>query len=290
MSTINTYSPLRYPGGKAAAASYFKEVLLLNGITKHGTYCEPFAGGAGVALTLLLTGCVGRIVINDFDKCIYSFWQSIIRFNKKFIRSILECDISIEKWSECRYIYDNSHSLDMGNDNDLFKLGFATFFLNRTNRAGILPKAGPIGGRSQVGKYRIDARFKKDVLIKRIIDIGAYADNIDIFCDDSISFLKNIQRFMVNRDDAFIYLDPPYYKRGHELYLNFFDDSKHKALARYMKDFTSCKWMMTYDDCDEIKKIYSEFGFSMREFTLQYSMQHVRKVREILIYPNYTKI
>ena len=288
MSFINNYSPLRYPGGKSSAAGYFMDILSANGIGDDGIYCEPFAGGAGVALTLLLTGRVERIVINDFDPCIAAFWVSLLDDPEKFIAKISDCKISIESWKEHKAVYDNSASLDPTDNEARFALGFSTFFLNRTNRAGILPKAGPIGGRKQAGRHRLDARFKKDVLIERIKKIFTVRERITFTSYDALTFIKYLVKSKFERHKLFLYLDPPYYHRGKDLYLNFYAHDDHLCLAEYMKKFNYCKWLMTYDDCEEVKNFYSDVLISLHEFTLQYSMQKVRKAKEILIIPQYT--
>jgi DNA adenine methylase len=63
-------------------------ILEANNINSNGVYCEPFAGGAGVALTLLLTGRIGSILINDIDPCIAAFWHSLLDIPHKFIDEI----------------------------------------------------------------------------------------------------------------------------------------------------------------------------------------------------------
>jgi DNA adenine methylase len=289
MSFVNNYSPLRYPGGKASAAGYFVDMLSANNIGNDGIYCEPFAGGAGVALTLLLINRVERIVINDFDPCIAAFWNSLLHESEKFIAEIEKCEISIESWEKHRSIYNSSATLNLLDDEERFSLGFSTFFLNRTNRAGILPKAGPIGGRQQAGSYRLDARFKKEVLIERITKIALAKDRIAFSSDDALVFIKNLEKSRFEANKLFLYLDPPYYHRGKDLYLNFYSHKDHLCLADYMKKFTYCKWMMTYDDCEEIKSIYLDKNILFHEFTLQYSMQKVRKAMEILIHPKNIK-
>ena len=161
--------------------------------------------------------------------------------------------------------------------------------MNRTNRAGILPKAGPIGGRKQTGPYRLDARFKKNVLINRIRKIAEVRERISFTSDDALVFIKKLTTSSFNSEKLFLYLDPPYYHRGKDLYLNFYNHEDHLTLAEYMKTFSYCKWMMTYDDCDEVKILYADKYISVSEFTLQYSMQRVRKAKEVLITPQFTR-
>jgi DNA adenine methylase len=283
MGFINNYSPLRYPGGKAAIADFFASVLSVNNIGRNGVYCEPYAGGAGVALTLLLTGKVERIIINDYDECIAAFWRSILREPQRFVDAIRDCDVSVETWQKQRHIYDQRAG------HDEFTLGFATFFLNRCNRAGILPKAGPIGGRKQTGRDTIAARFKKEVLISRIEQIATVSERIEFENSDAISFLKRLQQLSAS-SNLFVYLDPPYYVRGKELYYNFYQQKNHLDLSNYMRGFTTHKWIMTYDNCQEIREMYDAQDFNIVELPIRYSMQTVRKDKEILIVPQHTKI
>jgi|SRR3989339_24804 len=283
MGFINNYSPLRYPGGKAAIADFFASVLSVNNIGRNGVYCEPYAGGAGVALTLLLTGKVERIIINDYDECIAAFWRSILRESQRFVDAIRDCDVSVETWQIQRHIYDQRAG------HDEFTLGFATFFLNRCNRAGILPKAGPIGGRKQTGRDTIAARFKKEVLISRIEQIATVSERIQFENLDAIFFLEHLQELSA-ASNLFVYLDPPYYVRGKELYYNFYQPKNHLDLSNYMRDFTTHKWIMTYDNCQEIREMYDAQDFNIVELPIRYSMQTVRKDKEILIVPQHTKI
>ena len=132
----NNYSPLRYPGGKSRLVVFIKSIIEQNYL-KGGTYIEPFSGGAAIALALAIDGYMERIVINDYDRSIYAFWYSILHYTDAFIDKIRNTPLSLKEWHTQRII-----QLDKQNT-DLFDLGFSTFFLNRTNRSGIL-KAGVI--------------------------------------------------------------------------------------------------------------------------------------------------
>ena len=285
MGFTNNYSPLRYPGGKAAITDFFVGLLDRTNITRNGTYCEPFAGGAGVALTLLLTGRVSNIIINDYDKHIAAFWKTIISEPDAFIAQIQNVEISIDEWERQRYIYDNIDNFNIDIAEQRLKIGFSSFFLNRCNRAGILPKAGPIGGKKQTGKYKINARFNKEKMIERIKTIVAYKNNISITNLDAEKFLDSLPQLTQTGCDTFLYLDPPYYKNGEKLYLNFYEHQNHLSLAQKMSRFDFCPWIMTYDDCQEIRAMYESFSnMRISELPIQYSMQKVRKASEIMIF------
>lgn len=266
-------SPLRYPGGKAILNSFFKNVLLENEI--NGIYCEAYAGGAGAALELLISNRVNRIILNDADYHIYCFWISILNHTEEFIRFISRDRVSMTGWRKQRKIYENPQ------DYSMFEVGYSTFFLNRCNRGGILPHAGPIGGFEQTGNYSIRARFNKRNLITRIENIGARRKSIEIHNLDAMNFLRNI----VSELDPFqtlIYLDPPYYEQGQNLYLNFYSESDHKLIGEFLNEFQHYKWIISYDNVKEIKKIYDNY----RKFSydLNYSCHVTRKGKELLVF------
>lgn len=264
------YSPLRYPGGKGKITPLVSLLLEKAGV-KNGTYIEPFAGGSGVALSLLLTNKVKNIVINDYDKAIYAFWYSVINDTERFIELIDNTDITINEWKKQKNIFT------INDDSDLLKLGFAAFFLNRTNRSGIL-KAGPIGGFDQTGNYSLDVRFNKSDLIKRIIKINNYKNAIALYNLDILDFLSNV---LPNyKENTFVYFDPPYYIKGHELYVNFFTPEDHKKIATQIQN-CEIDWMVTYDNVPEIKALYQKK--EQKLYDLRYSLANKVKKSEIII-------
>ena len=224
------YSPLRYPGGKSKIAPFIK-LLMENSPIDYHTYIEPFAGGAGVALTLLLEDVVDRIVINDYDKAIYSFWRAVKENTNALIRLVRETPLTIAEWKKQKQTYLNSTKYSI-------ELGFAAFYLNRTNRSGIL-KAGPIGGLDQSGNYLIDARFNREVLIDKIAQIAKRKKDISVYNQEIRSFITNI--LPRNQKGAVVYFDPPYYKKGKELYKNFFDDKDHEEIRNSILSKLSCE-------------------------------------------------
>lgn len=268
-----TFTPLRYPGGKSQFYDNVVKIMLLNNI-QHATYIEPFAGGAGVAIRLLLEGMVDNIIINDIDPAIYSFWHTVIYDNKWLINKITETDVSIEEWKNQKYIYLNSKKFSIR------EVGFSTLFLNRCNRSGIL-SAGPIGGKSQTGNYKIDCRFNKKNLISIIRKIGLYKNRIKIFKYDASILIKK----MHNVENAFWFIDPPYYVKGKELYKNSFAHNDHVRLSKVIKkELNKVRWILTYDVCDEIYKLYNNFDFS--KILLSYTVERKRKENEFLFFNN----
>lgn len=265
------YSPLRYPGGKRKLEP-FMEMLIEQTGHIGGTYVEPFAGGAGIALELLEKNIVNEIVINDFDKGIYSFWRAILTETDRFIDDIRNVALDIDEWNKQRTIIEDCSRYS-------YELGFATFYLNRTNRSGII-KGGVIGGIEQSGNWRMDARFNRETLIERIINIVNRKKSIHIYNKDASSFVKKyLPKYEQN---AFVYFDPPYFGKGKQLYLNFFSYDDHVRIEQMINSQVNCDWVITYDDVQEIADIYQNHVF--RRIDLKYSAAVKRKASEIIIF------
>ena len=265
-------SPLRYPGGKVKLYPFMEQLIRQNTVDPP-IYVEPFAGGAGLALELLFNGNVERIMINDLDPAIYSFWYSITNEETfyLFINRVNEVDININEWKIQKDIYMHQ---DIHNK---LELGFATFFLNRCNRSGIL-KAGPIGGQKQNGNYKIDCRFNKDRLIPLLRKIYDNRNRIDVTNLNAEEFIEYID---MNYDNLFIYLDPPYVDKGYQLYKNSFTKEDHVSLSKKIKKLKN-KWFVTYDNTDLIKELYSDCKTEI--FNIQYSAGSKRVENEIAVY------
>ena len=209
---MENYSPLRYPGGKSALYPTISSIIKSNNLD-HCTYVEPFAGGANIAWSLLIDGVVDYIIINDADIAVYSFWRAIIESTPWFIDKVKNVPVTVEEWHKQRAILRGAKKYSK-------ELGFATFFLNRTNRSGIL-EAGPIGGYDQSGTYKIDCRFNKEALIKKISKIAEYKKRAKIYNQDISTFLRSFLPRWKNNGEMFIYFDPPYYEKGRRLYMNY---------------------------------------------------------------------
>lgn len=266
------YSPLRYPGGKGKLSSFMEMMIKKTG-HEGGTYIEPFAGGAGIALELLEKNVVSEIVINDYDKGIYSFWRAVLTETDRFIKEIENIPITLDEWDRQRHICLNEDSRYS------FELGFATFFMNRTNRSGII-KGGVIGGRKQTGKWKIDARFNKMNLIERINNIADNKDSIHLYNKEIESFIENYLPKYEN--NALVYFDPPYFNKGKQLYLNYFNYDDHKRIEKVINQTVNCDWIITYDDVPEIADLYSKHP--LKRYDLNYSVASKRKESEIIVF------
>ena len=275
-------SPLRYPGGKASLAAFLARTIESNDLSGCA-YFEPFAGGAGAALRLLQEGVVSQLHLNDLDSRITAFWNTVLDESERFAETILSVEVNVSEWRKQRDIYLRADT------SKTFELGFATFYLNRCNRSGILLGAAPIGGYAQAGKWKIDARFNKQNLANRILAIASRREDIHIANMDAEKFLvKNLPRGP-ERQRVFVYLDPPYYSNGSRLYMNAYTDQHHKSLASYIQRQQTLKWMMSYDDTLFIKKIYEQKCI-ISHLSLQYSLQRKQRARELLIVPSHVQL
>lgn len=264
-------TPLRYPGGKSSLYRFLESVI--KGHEWYNVeYIEPFAGGAGAAVSLLLLEKVRSIVVNDLDPAIYAFWYSVVNDNERFIRLVELTPVCIEEWEKQKAIYKAC------DPSDLLALGFATFFLNRTNRSGIL-NAGVIGGKQQLGKWKIDARYNKNDLIEKAKLIGLYRDRITVLNKDGSDIINDY----ANIENSFFYIDPPYFDKGSFLYLNAFKPKDHDKLAEVLRNNRNAKWILSYDNARYIRDLYE--GFNNQVFNLRYSAHHDSKSgSEIMIF------
>ncbi|HET6843295.1 MAG TPA: DNA adenine methylase [Candidatus Angelobacter sp.] len=268
-------SPLRYPGGKWRLTSFFERLLALN-FDQPPTYIEPYAGGASLALSLLLSGKVTEIFLNDLDITIHAFWQSILEHTDKFISLLNDTPVTVTEWKRQKSVY--ASGLAAGT----LKLGFATFFLNRTNHSGIL-NGGMIGGKRQDGAWKLDARFNRSELLRRIRRIAAYRNQIHLFNCDAVNFVREYSSSQKN----LIYLDPPYYCAGQRLYLNAYRPQDHAQVRDRVLNFR-CRWIVSYDDVPEIRDLYS--SQRVRCINLFHTARAARKGKEVMFFSSDLKI
>lgn len=262
-------TPLRYPGGKTRLAGFLQYVLDRPNWRKT-TYVEPYAGGAGAALSLLHSGVVARVVINDLDPCMFAFWRAAVHESSTMLRLLDQTPLTIHEWERQREIYRQRDSPK------LVELGFATFYLNRTNRSGVM-NAGVIGGKEQSGRYRIDARYNKSELRSRLEWIGANASRIRVSSIDGIEVINR----HVATDRSFCYIDPPYFDKGSFLYMNSFVEQDHTDLAVVLRQARGARWVLTYDDVPDIRRLYR--GLFQGTFDLPYSAHVAARTKERMV-------
>ena len=270
-------TPLRYPGGKQRLSPFIREILDFNNI--HGHYVEPYAGGAGVGIELLINKDVKYIHLNDTDVSIYAFWYSVLNHTEELCRLISKSSLTIDEWKKRKCI------VKKGNSQDLLELGYSLFYLNRCNRSGVI-SGGVIGGLNQKGNYKMDARFNRNDLIRRIEMISCFKDQIFITNYDAEYY---ISKYIPNLPkDCLIYLDPPYYNKGSELYLNAYKKEDHARLANAIQEKIEHNWVLSYDGINEILELYSDRRYFL--YDLQYSASRVYKGEEVFVFCDRLKL
>jgi DNA adenine methylase len=230
--------------------------------SKPTRYVEPFAGGAGVGLSLLYNEYVDEIVLNDLDEGVAAFWRAVFEYPDELTSLVRSCRPSVDEW----HVQHNRYMTKAGSD---LELGFATFFLNRTNRSGILD-GRPIGGFDQSGKWGIDARFNREELAARIQRIARYATRVTVCEEDGIALAR---RCLKDRQ-TFIYADPPYLNKSDDLYLNALTWDDHFRLAGFLRQ-GDC-WFLTYDDDPRVPGVLYE-GHRCAVFDIAHTaaVQHI---------------
>lgn len=264
-------SPLRYPGGKSKIYDKVK-TLVENNALGDKTYVEPFAGGFGIGIGLLNDGIVQTAILNDFDPHIYHFWSAVFYHTDNLLQKIMDTPITLEERDRQKTIYTDGAADDISD-------GFATLFLNRVNFSGII-NGGPIGGFSQSSTYKIDCRFNKVEIGKKIQKIASLRDRIELYnCDAS----ELIAQFLHERIlTSFFNIDPPYVKKGRKLYTNYFVEEDHRNLERTItRHLDKTRWIMTYDDCELIRDIYKDYN--MIEYEIQHNAGGSVQGKEIVI-------
>lgn len=262
-------SPLRYPGGKVCLTELVSRILRLNKL-ERGHYAEPYAGGCGLALNLLFNGFVSDIHVNDIDRPIWAFWNVVLNRTEEFVELMERTPITLKEWRRQRRVLKES--------GDTLELAFSAFFLNRTNRSGIIKNAGVIGGLSQKGDYLIDCRFNKEELARRIRRVRKYRGRIHLHRKDALKFIDHVERNLPAK--TFLCIDPPYFHQGSNLYTSFYKRADHEKVADRILDL-GLPWILTYDYCDEIHDLYTDRR--QFQFALNYSAQTKRVGSELLI-------
>jgi DNA adenine methylase len=264
-------TPLRYPGGKAHLGPFFGDLVWANGLS-DGAYVEPYAGGAGVGVSLLLGEYVDVVWINDLDPAVWAFWHSVINNDGELRRRIESAPLTLPERARQKAIY--RRGLAAG----VLPLGFAFFFLNRTNRSGILD-GGVIGGKKQKGEWKIDARFNREELSERVRRIARYRNRLHVYNQDALPFLHQILGRLPRR--ALLYLDPPYYDKGRHLYANYYTPDDHQLIATAVKRLPR-PWVVSYDDRAQTRRLYA--GYQTRRYHLSYSARDKRRGAEIMFF------
>jgi len=271
-------SPLRYPGGKHKYWRLFRSIFEKNKLNVE-TFIEPFSGGAGLGFGLLHNSIVNQIILNEKDELIYNFWKVLFEKPNRLIHMIQNEVVSVEQFKIWREVYRDA---DFKNSLDDVELAFAFFFVNRVTRSGIY-KAGVIGGYDQTGNYPIDARFKRDSIKDKIEYLYTFKNKVNIYNYDYLELHEEVlsNSSFNNIENSIIYLDPPYFKIGKNLYHQYFKEKHHNELRNYLQSSKNGNWILSYNKTEEILKLYKNFNIYNSRFTTSISTNVVKD--ELLI-------
>lgn len=252
--TVNL-SPLRYPGSKKRLSVYISQIIKYNRLNID-VFVEPFVGGGNVALYLLINGLAKRIIIADKDQLIYSFWLTLFRNPNYLINFIKKVKVNLENFYRYKKIVNSTNKFEER------KLAEACLFLNRTSFSGLLTNsAGPLGGKKQKSKYKIDCRFNKKYLIKKIEYLASFHSQVIVLPHDwrdTVRYTENLVKRQKNLQDTLFYFDPPFYHKAEHLYRLYFKKQDHEDLRKVVLSLKH-PWILSYDNAPEIKKMYSKF-------------------------------
>lgn len=263
------FTPLRYPGGKQKLAPFVEEIMVANGLLKCD-YSEPFAGGGGVALSLLFRDKVGHIHLNDKSYPVFCFWRSVLEEGERFCRLISGATLSVDEWRRQRQIISDPGA-------SFLDVGFSVFYLNRCNRSGILT-GGLIGGLAQAGTWKMDARFSRNELIRRVELIAGLKERISIHNLDAEDYITGHLNSLKSK--CLVYCDPPYFNKADRLYLNHYHASDHCSLASVIQTTLRHPWLVSYDAVEDVIQLYlRRTGIS---YSLQYNVSTVYKGSELM--------
>lgn len=240
-------SSLRYPGSKRRLVGYIREALQANEL-KPSLYVEPFVGGASVALQLMQDGLVSKVILVDRDPWIASFWHTVFFDTDWLVQQVETMEVTLEKWQQFK----------QSTPTTIRDQALTGFYLNRTSFSGILEaKAGPLGGKSQKSDYKIDCRFPRETLVRRIEQAAAHREKVHAVWNCSweagVAKIRDAQQAgNLPTQDVFFYFDPPFFEKAEDLYRFYFVEDDHKALRDFLLRLED-KWILSYDSADQVE-------------------------------------
>lgn len=240
-------SPLRYPGGKIKMLP-----LLFQSLNKENlqTFVEPFAGGAGAGLALLEANQIQNYILNDVDYGIYALFQTIKTCPNVLIEKIKNfASLNHNDFFEAKAKIQNQYI-----GCDLTEAAWSLLIANRLSYSGII-KANPLGGKNGTQEQLL-SRWNPAELIQRIKVIHSLSHRITVLNSDA----KDVIEEYYWSPHTTIFIDPPYYKKGKQLYTHYYNESEHNNLEELLFSLSAgcpgADILLTYDNETFIKDLY----------------------------------
>lgn len=239
-------SPLRYPGGKARMSAHLAEVFAQqHGLLDVEVWMEPFAGGAGAALTLLDEDQVSEAWLVERHPALAAFWRAVVEQGDELAARVEVLHVDMTTWDEARHVVG---AVSAGEQLPDLDAGLAAFVVNRCSRSGIVTaNAGPMGGKHQRGRWTVASRWNAVALAERIRHVHTLGPRIRITEGDGIEHIAELDGSVGIEDELFLFVDPPYIREGNRLYANGMTGAGHQRLADALRA-TPARWLLTYDD------------------------------------------
>ena len=247
-------SPLRYPGGKNKAVKTISKY-----IPEFIEYREPFVGGGSLFVYLKQKYPSMNFWINDIYENLFHFWMNCRDNPKELLRLVNEYHNKFENGKELfTFLQNNIHDFNSINKAAAF------FVFNRITFSGTTES----GGFS-------NAAFHKRFTQSSILRLESLSQ---IMSNTSITNYDYEEVVLFEGDKVFIFLDPPYFSATKSALYgkngNFHKSFDHERFAEVMKN-TNHKWLITYDDCEFIRELFS-FA-NIKSWGFNYGMRNVNK-------------
>lgn len=198
-------------------------------------------------------GLIEKAILSDLDPWIVSFWQTVFFDSEWLIEQVQTVQVTLDKW----------HEFKQSSPQTTRAQALTCLFLNRTSFSGILEaRAGPLGGRRQESEYKIDCRFPRKTLIKRIRQAAVHRAKVYAVWngswEDSLARIRSEQKAgKLPLENLFFYFDPPFFEEAEALYRYYFADDDHRALRDVLLKLED-KWILSYDSADQVETLYGK--------------------------------
>lgn len=274
VSTPNLLSPLRYPGGKRRFARTIASILDKHLSRPIRLLVEPFAGSASVAIALLEAGYAESAAVSDADPLIGNLWRVVFGGEKTYeeLREwVARAPITLHHFHEMRALSPTTP----------VEAAFKCLFLNRTSFSGVLHRrAGPLGGQRQTSAYKIDCRFPRSSLLKRLDELHGLRKRVVYAGTRSYTQIMHcaaVRQILRDEPQRVVwYLDPPFFHKAETLYTYTFSPAGHRHFRDFVHKRLAGHWIVSYDDTDEARALWGDHR-GLSKASLTYSASAVAR-------------